>query len=257
MGDVVINHGSSKSKWFENFVSGSGPGSKYFLTADNNLDLSSVTRPRTSKLLSKVETVNGEKYVWCTFSEDQVDYDFENFEVLKEFISIISFYLDNGISVFRFDAVAFLWKKIGSSCVNLPETHEIVRLFRTVIDYLSSSAILVTETNTPARENVTYFGNANEAHWIYNFSLPPILIYTILKGDSSYLEKLTISKYPMSEKVKRSLLNEGSSYVSMTGSGSSFFGFFQEELIDDAYEKILNLNYDWKVIRCKLMGSDY
>lgn len=71
------------------------------------------------------------------------------------------------------------------------------------------------------------------------------------------LEKLTISKYPMIEKVKRILLNEGSSYVSMTGSGSSFFGFFQEELIDDAYEKILNLNYDWKVFRCKLMGSDY
>ena len=196
MGDVVINHGSSKSKWFKNFVSGSGPGSEYFLTADNNLDLSSVTRPRTSKLLSKVETVNGEKYVWCTFSEDQVDYDFENSEVLKEFISIISFYLDNGISVFRFDAVAFLWKKVGSSCVNLPETHEIVRLFRTVIDYLAPSAILVTETNTPARENVTYFGNANEAHWIYNFSLPPILIYTILKGDSSYLEKLTMSLPP-------------------------------------------------------------
>ncbi len=196
MGDVVINHGSSKSKWFENFVSGSGPGSEYFLTADNNLDLSSVTRPRTSKLLSKVKTVNGEKYVWCTFSEDQVDYDFENFEVLKEFISIISFYLDNGISVFRFDAVAFLWKKIGSSCVNLPETHEIVRLFRTILDYLAPSAILVTETNTPARENVTYFGNANEAHWIYNFSLPPILMYTILKGDSAYLEKLTMSLPP-------------------------------------------------------------
>ncbi len=196
MGDVVLNHGSSKSKWFENFLSGSGPGSQYFLTADSNLDLSTVTRPRTSELLSKVNTVNGEKYVWCTFSEDQVDYDFENFEVLKEFISIISFYLDNGISVFRFDAVAFLWKKIGSSCVNLPETHEIVRLFRTIIDYLNPNAILVTETNTPARENVTYFGNANEAHWIYNFSLPPILLYTVLKGDSSYLEKLTMSLPP-------------------------------------------------------------
>ena len=99
----------------------------------DNLDLSSVTRPRTSKLLSKVETVNGEKYVWCTFSEDQVDYDFENSEVLKEFISIISFYLDNGISVFRFDAVAFLWKKVGSSCVNLPETHEIPRAIGVVV----------------------------------------------------------------------------------------------------------------------------
>ena len=54
----------------------------------------------------------------------------------------------------------------------------------------------MTETNTPARENVSYFGNANEAHWIYNFSLPPILIYSILAGDSSYLEKLTMSMPP-------------------------------------------------------------
>ena len=104
-------------------------------------------------------------------------------------ISIITFYLENGISVFRFDAVAFLWKKIGTGCVNLPETHEIVRLFRTILDYLAPSAILVTETNTPARENVTYFGNANEAHWIYNFSLPPLLIYSFLFENSKYLNK--------------------------------------------------------------------
>ena len=92
--------------------------------------------------------------------------------------------------------MAFIWKKIGTSCINLEKTHEIVRLFRTLLDYLSPKAILVTETNTPARENVSYFGNANEAHWIYNFSLPPILIYSILAGDSSYLEKLTMSMPP-------------------------------------------------------------
>lgn len=196
MCDVVINHGSAKSEWFSNFVKGNGPGSNYFLTADNSMDLSNVTRPRTSNLLSKVNTSSGEQYVWCTFSEDQVDYNFENYEVLKEFVSIISFYLNKGVSIFRFDAVAFLWKKVGTNCINLPQTHEIVRLFRTIIDYLSSDAILVTETNTPARENVSYFGNANEAHWIYNFSLPPILIYSILKGNASYLEKLTMSLPP-------------------------------------------------------------
>jgi len=232
MGDVVLNHGSSKSKWFKNFLNGSGPGSEFFLTANNNLDLSKVTRPRTNKLLSKVHTINGEKYVWCTFSEDQVDYDFENFEVLKEFISIISFYLDNGISVFRFDAVAFLWKKIGSSCVNLPETHEIIRLFRTVIDYLSPSAILVTETNTPARENVTYFGNANEAHWIYNFSLPPILIFSLLRGDSSYLEKLTMSLPPA---------QMGSAYLNFIASHDGI-GLRPSEgmLSDNEIEKLTN-----------------
>ena len=196
MADVVINHGSSESLWFRNFIRGKGKGRDYFLNFDEPFDTSRVVRPRTSDLLNPVKTSNGIKYVWCTFSKDQVDYNFSNPVVLYEFVQIIIFYLTKGITVFRFDAVAFIWKKIGTSCINLEKTHEIVRLFRTLLDYLSPKAILVTETNTPARENVSYFGNANEAHWIYNFSLPPILIYSILAGDSSYLEKLTMSMPP-------------------------------------------------------------
>ena len=196
MADVVINHGSSESLWFKNFIKGEGKGSDYFLNFDEPFDTSKVVRPRTSDLLNPVETADGIKYIWCTFSKDQVDYNFSNPIVLFEFVQIIIFYLSKGITVFRFDAVAFIWKKIGTSCINLEKTHEIVRLFRTLLAYLSPKAILVTETNTPARENVSYFGNANEAHWIYNFSLPPILIYSILAGDSSYLEKLTMSMPP-------------------------------------------------------------
>ena len=196
MADVVINHGSSESLWFKNFIKGKGKGSDYFLNFDEPFDTTKVVRPRTSDLLNPVETSDGIKYTWCTFSKDQVDYNFSNPVVLFEFVQIIIFYLSKGITVFRFDAVAFIWKKIGTSCINLEKTHEIVRLFRTLLTYLSPKAILVTETNTPARENVSYFGNANEAHWIYNFSLPPILIYSILAGDSSYLEKLTMSMPP-------------------------------------------------------------
>ena len=196
MADVVINHGSSDSLWFKNFIKGKGKGSDYFLNFDEPFDTSKVVRPRTSDLLNPVETSDGIKYTWCTFSKDQVDYNFSNPVVLYEFVQIIIFYLSKGITVFRFDAVAFIWKKIGTSCINLEKTHEIVRLFRTLLTYLSPKAVLVTETNTPARENVSYFGNANEAHWIYNFSLPPILIYSILAGDSSYLEKLTMSMPP-------------------------------------------------------------
>ena len=196
MADVVINHGSSESLWFKNFIKGKGKGSDYFLNFDEPFDTSKVVRPRTSDLLNPVQTTDGIKYIWCTFSKDQVDYNFSNPVVLFEFVQIIIFYLSKGITVFRFDAVAFIWKKIGTSCINLEKTHEIVRLFRTLLTYLSPKAILVTETNTPARENVSYFGNANEAHWIYNFSLPPILIYSILAGDSTHLEKLTMSMPP-------------------------------------------------------------
>ena len=196
MSDVVINHGSSKSKWFNNFKNGEGKGCDYFLSFTNHFDTKKVIRPRTSPLLQKIHTHTGEKYVWCTFSHDQIDYDFSNQEVLIEFIKIILFYFENGVTILRFDAIAFLWKNIHTNCINQPETHEIVRLFRSIMEYVAENSVLVTETNTPARENVSYFGNANEAQWIYNFSLPPILIYTILSGDSSHLEKLTMSMPP-------------------------------------------------------------
>ena len=209
MADVVINHGSSKGKWFNNFLKGKDKGHDYFLNFDEKFDVSKVVRPRTSDLLNSFDTDAGEKFVWCTFSRDQVDYNFSKPVVLYEFIEIIIFYLSKGITIFRFDAVAFIWKKIGTPCINLDKTHEIVRLFRTLLTYLSPKAILVTETNTPARENVSYFGNANEAHWIYNFSLPPVLIYSILSGDSSYLEKLTMSMPPS---------QQGTSYLNFIAS---------------------------------------
>ncbi len=196
MADVVINHGSSEGVWFKNFIKGEGRGHDYFLSFDNTFDITEVVRPRTSPLLNTFNTQDGTRYLWCTFSKDQVDYNFNNPKVINEFVEIILYYLKMGITIFRFDAVAFLWKRIGTSCMNLEKTHEIIRLFRTIIDYLSPYTVLVTETNTPAAENVSYFGNGNEAHWIYNFSLPPILIYSVLIGNASYLEKLTMSMPP-------------------------------------------------------------
>lgn len=188
MSDVVINHCSSRSAWFENFIKGQGPGSDFFFTASIEDDLSEVVRPRTSELLRLTETQQGEKQVWCTFSHDQVDFDFRNPTVLDTFVSIIRQYLDSGIRIFRLDAVAFLWKKIGTSCINLEQTHEVIRLLRTLIEHAVSDAIIITETNIPNRQNLTYFGNANEAHGIYNFSLPPLLVNTLVSGNCKHLK---------------------------------------------------------------------
>jgi sucrose phosphorylase len=196
MADLVINHCSARSLWFENFLKGTSPGSGYFYTASPDADVSQVVRPRTSPLLRQVETVNGSEYVWCTFSHDQVDLDFRNPAVLKVFVSILRDYLDRGVRVFRLDAVAFLWKIPGTSCLNLEQTHEIVRLLRTLVEHARSDAILITETNIPNRENLSYFGNANEAHCVYNFSLPPLLVNTLITGDCSYLKQWMMSMPP-------------------------------------------------------------
>lgn len=196
MSDLVINHCSSRSAWFDNFVKGEGQGSDYFFTALPDDNLSDVIRPRTSPLLKEVETGKGKKFVWCTFSHDQVDFDFRNPEVLKAFTSIIRQYLDMGVKIFRLDAIAFLWKVVGSASVNLPQTHEVVRLLRTLIESAEPQAIIITETNIPNTQNLTYFGNANEAHGIYNFSLPPLLLNTLLTGNCLYLKRWLMSMPP-------------------------------------------------------------
>ncbi|WP_100657382.1 sugar phosphorylase [Alteromonas flava] len=188
MFDLVINHCSARSMWFENFIKGEGVGHDFFYTAQLEDDLSKVVRPRTSPLLRETETPRGLEHVWCTFSHDQVDFDFRNPAVLTTFVAIIRDYLQQGATLFRLDAVAFLWKQIGTSCINLPQTHEVIRLLRTLIENRAPNAIIITETNIPNRENLTYFGNANEAHAIYNFSLPPLLVNTLVTGDCRYLK---------------------------------------------------------------------
>lgn len=197
MSDVVINHCSSEHPWFKNFLKNQPPGRDYFVVMDEGADLRQVVRPRTSPLLRPSETEDrGILNVWCTFSHDQVDLNFANPAVLIEFARILRFYLDCGIRVFRLDAVAFLWKEEGSPSLNLPQTHEIVRLLRTLIEHVDTNAILITETNIPNRENLSYFGNSNEAHMVYNFSLPPLLLHSLWSGDCHYLKNWLMSMPP-------------------------------------------------------------
>jgi len=196
MADLVINHCSSRSRWFDNFKQGKSPGAGYFYEASPDDDTSAVVRPRTSPLLKEVETLDGKKHVWCTFGHDQVDFDFSNPDVFMEMVRIIRRYLEQGVRIFRLDAVAFLWKEIGTDCIHLPQTHEFVRLLRTLIEAHSPKAIVITETNVPNHENLSYFGNANEAHAVYNFSLPPLLLHALVTGTSVHLKRWQMSMPP-------------------------------------------------------------
>ncbi|MEN8874469.1 MAG: alpha-amylase family glycosyl hydrolase, partial [Pacificibacter sp.] len=149
MSDLVLNHVSSNSKWFNDYLQGHAPYDKFFKEALPSDDLSEVVRPRTSPLLREVETANGPKHVWCTFSHDQIDLDFGNPEVLLEFLRVTRLHIEHGIRIVRLDAVAFLWKELGTNCIHLPQTHAIVRLMRVLCDYAEEPVVLLTETNVP------------------------------------------------------------------------------------------------------------
>ena len=196
MADLVVNHCSARSRWFENFKNRLDPGKDYFIEMNEEANVEDVVRPRTSPLLKEVETLDGKKLVWCTFSHDQVDLNFANPEMLIEICKIIKYYLDRGIRIFRLDAVAFIWKELGTPCIHLPQTHEIIRLLRTLVEHHSSEAIIITETNVPNTENLSYFGNANEAHAVYNFSLPPLIIQALTSGTSKYLKSWQMTMPP-------------------------------------------------------------
>lgn len=195
MADLVLNHVSRESLWFVDYLSGSSPGRDYFIEADPETDVSLVTRPRSSPLLVPVATRRGTRHLWATFSEDQLDLNFENPDVLLEFVGILLFYLQQGTRIVRLDAVAFLWKRLGTSCIHLPETHTVVRLLRAIVDHIAPGTLLVTETNVPHEENISYFGlerlpegAPDEAHMVYQFALPPLLLHTLTRGESATLQ---------------------------------------------------------------------
>jgi sucrose phosphorylase len=187
MSDLVLNHVSSQGKWFVDYRQGHAPYDKFFYEGSINDDLSATVRPRTTPLLQTIETNQGERHVWCTFSHDQVDLDYTNPEVLLEMIRIIRLHLDKGIRIIRLDAVAFLWKEPGTSCIHLPQTHAIIKLLRVLADYAEEEVFLLTETNVPKAENLSYFGQRDEAHIIYNFPLPPLILHALLAGTAKHL----------------------------------------------------------------------
>ena len=187
MFDLVLNHCSSQSSWFKDFVAGIEPARHYFLPMDPEGDYSEVVRPRTSPLLTKTRTRDGEAYVWTTFSADQVDLNWQNPEVFFEFLDILLLYISKGMRIVRLDAVAFLWKALDTNCLHLPETHEMVKLFRDVLEIVAPRTVLLTETNVPHAENISYFGQGDEAHMVYQFSLPPLCLHALATGNTTFL----------------------------------------------------------------------
>ncbi len=189
MGDLVINHISRQSRWFQDYCGGLLPEKDYFIEADPADDLSAVVRPRSLPLLTPVHTRDGLRHVWTTFSDDQIDLDFSNPDVLFEFLDILMLYARNGIKVIRLDAIAYLWKKTGTSCIHRPETHELVRLIRDFLELIAPDVTVITETNVPHEENISYFGRGDEAHMVYQFPLPPLLLHAILTENTDYLRQ--------------------------------------------------------------------
>jgi len=190
MFDAVFNHISAQSEWFQAFLRDEEPYKDYFVVMSPDVDLSQVVRPRALPLLTPVETPSGIKHVWTTFSDDQIDLNIMNPDVLVEMIDILLFYVEKGAKLIRLDAIAFLWKIAGTTSIHLEQTHLVIQIMRDALEMVAPDVLIITETNVPHEENISYFGDGtNEAHMVYQFPLPPLILHTMTTGDSTKLSQ--------------------------------------------------------------------
>jgi glycosidase len=196
MVDAVVNHVSRQSVWFQRFLAGDPAYADWFIAVEPGTDLSQVVRPRALPLLHPVQTASGKKLVWTTFSEDQIDLNYAHPPVLVKIIEILLLYVEKGAQIIRLDAIAYLWKTIGTACIHLPEAHRVVKLVRAVLDAVAPGVLLITETNVPQEENISYFGDTlpgrigtDEAQMVYQFPLAPLVMHSILSGDARVISQ--------------------------------------------------------------------
>lgn len=202
MFDAVINHISAQSTWFRAFLRDDPTYQDYFIVVPEGVDVSQVVRPRALPLLTRFNTPSGDKLVWTTFSADQIDLNYANPQVLLDIIDTLLFYVAHGAEWIRLDAIAYLWKEIGTPCIHLPQTHRVIQLLRAVLDLVAPHVILITETNVPHAENVSYFGDgSNEAQLVYNFALPPLVLHTFRTANAQMLTSWAAGPSLPSERV--------------------------------------------------------
>ncbi len=188
MFDAVVNHISAHSPWFKRYLAGDPAFAEYFIEADPEADYASVTRPRALPLLTEVETAHGPRHVWTTFSADQIDLNFRCPEVFLAVLDVLLFYVSQGARFIRLDAIGYLWKELGTSCIHLDQTHAIIQVYRQVLDAVAPDTVIITETNVPHADNISYLGGeADEAHMVYQFPLPPLTLYAFVTGNAKPL----------------------------------------------------------------------
>lgn len=185
MFDFVCNHMSAKSEWFANYLAQKPGYEDFFISVDPETDLSAVTRPRALPLLTPFTLNDGSvRHLWTTFSDDQIDLNFASPQVLIAMVDVLLHYLMQGARYIRLDAVGFMWKIPGTTCIHLEQTHCLIQLFRAITDAVAPGTVIITETNVPHKDNISYFGDGeNEAQMVYQFSLPPLVLHAVHRQD--------------------------------------------------------------------------
>lgn len=205
MADLVLNHVSASHPWVRQFLRDQEPGRSCVLEASPDPCWDNVVRPRSSALFTKLQGPISMRQVWTTFGPDQVDVDWSHPEVLLGFTRLLARMVAHGVRWIRLDAVGFVWKEPNTSCIHQPQAHQLVEILRQLLTIACPDGVVVTETNVPEQENLSYLRTGREAHLAYNFPLPPLLLEAAVSGSADLLNRW-LSRWP-SLPESTSLLN--------------------------------------------------
>ena len=229
--DGVVNHVSQESAYVSGFLDGDPDFEGFCIEEDPGFDSCQVTRPRTSPLFHEFSSNRGPVRLWTTFSGDQVDLNYREPSVIVEILDVLLFYAGQGASMIRLDAIPFMWKQSGDPSVHLPQTHAFIRIARRVFDLAAPHVLLLSETNVPHRENLTYFGDrGDEAQIIYNFSLAPLVIHAFATGDANVLSGWAKTLEPVGERC---------TFLNITATHDGIGMRPTEGILDEAGRKVL------------------
>jgi len=186
--ELVLNHTSDQHPWFQR-ARRSRPGGKYY---DYYVWNDSPEKYKEARVIFKdTETSNwtwdavANAFYWHRFFSHQPDLNFDNPLVHEEMLKAIDFWFDLGVDGIRLDAVPYLYEREGTSCENLPETHEFLKKLRGHVDRKYGDRMLLAEANQWPDDAVKYFGEGkgDECHMAFHFPLMPRLFMGLRMED--------------------------------------------------------------------------
>ena len=184
--ELVVNHTSDQHPWFQR-ARRAAPGSKerdFYVWSENQEPY------KEARIIFKdFETSNwawdplAKAYYWHRFYSHQPDLNFENPAVKRALFDVVDFWLGMGVDGLRLDAVPYLFERDGTSCENLPETHQFLKELRAHVDAHHRNRMLLAEANQWPEEAVPYFGNGDECHMAFHFPLMPRIFMSVHMED--------------------------------------------------------------------------
>ena len=184
--ELVCNHTSDQHPWFQR-ARRAPPGSvwrDFYVWSDT------PAKYKDARIIFQdFETSNwtwdpvAGAYFWHRFYSQQPDLNYDNPRVRQEILKVVDFWLSMGVDGLRLDAVPYLYERDGTSCENLPETHDFLRALRAHIDAHFPNRMLLAEANQWPETAASYFGEGDECHLAFHFPLMPRMFMAVRMED--------------------------------------------------------------------------